>query len=62
MTITNGVASAPTLRVRCTTPGCPAPADTTITLPMVGDRVAGRPELVCTGCDRLVINIPPWKE
>ena len=52
MTTKHGITSAPTLHVQCRNPDCPRPADTTITLPSVGDGVVGRPELLCVGCDQ----------
>ena len=54
MTYANGIASAPTIRVRCTTKGCPAPAATRVTLPTLAPGVAAFSALLCTGCDQII--------
>lgn len=54
MTYAHGIASPPTIHVRCTTKGCPAPADTRVTLPTLAPGVAGLPTLLCIGCDQII--------
>lgn len=38
------------VRVRCTTPACPSPADTSVDLYYAARGVVARPALICAGC------------